>query len=411
MQLSTIYPSTHPKCKEGNQRLYDCLKALFDTTDKVIMGIVGAEIAIGAEVFFELSNKFKTGILSLKDKDIERIIIHKNVSLDELILFSKILSEKKEAISSYKDYLRVSGIEHIRVDRLAEGDYEAGGTNEEEAMGTIYDFFSSMLQGKEFDMVKVKLTINEFLGGLVNSQKLVLGVNSIKKYDTSTFLHSINVALLAMFFASKLGYTKEDILDIGIAGLLHDMGKIFVSKKIIQKPGVLTEEEFAAVKSHAHLGGKILLKFVNSVGILPVVVAFEHHINWDYTGYPQITYKIIPNIASRIIAMCDTYDALRCRREYKKPYPPNMIYNIMNQQKGKRFDPELLERFFQEIGMYPLGTLVKLNNDMVAIVKEQNKEDVFKPKIEVLKPFELAGKRIDLVQEKEISIVEIVEQE
>jgi HD-GYP domain-containing protein (c-di-GMP phosphodiesterase class II) len=109
--------------------------------------------------------------------------------------------------------------------------------------------------------------------------------------------------------------------------------------------------------------------------------------------------------------MCDTYDALRCRREYKKPYPPNVIYNIMNQQKGKRFDPELLDRFFQEVGIYPLGTLVKLNNDMVAIVKEQNKEAVLKPKIEVLKPFESAGKLIDLTQEEQLNIVEIVEEE
>lgn len=408
IMLAAMYPSGHPKLKSELQRFYELLKEILEQRDSLVIGIIGDEVVVGNVVFFQLSHTFKSLIMELKSKEIEKIGFYKNISLAELVNFLKILSDKELNITSYKDYLKLMGIENITVDKVGvpyDKEKSSLKKTQEVSLENIFNFFSNLLEGKEFDIVRIKLTINDFLERLISSREIFLRASAVRRYDVSTFIHSVNVSLLSMFFVSRLGYSKEDILEVGLAALLHDMGKIAISKKIIKKPGVLTEEEFRKIETHTQLGAKILLRYVNSIGLLPVIVAFEHHLNWDMKGgYPKLLYPIRPNIVSLIISICDFYDALRCRRVYKKGYLPEIVHSIMVHQKGKKFEPSLLEKFFDEVGIFPVGTMVKLTNGSIGIVREQNKEDRFRPKIEILKPFEHMGKLVDLKEEEHITI-------
>lgn len=413
MQTFYVYPAGHPKLKEGTQRVYELLKEVLAGRSDIVIGIIGEEVAVEKEIFFDLSKRFESLIRQLSNKGIEKIIFHRNVSADELILFLKALTEKGDSLDSYQQYLGLLGVKNIRIERVTQGASSSGGTSSADGaahedpsgIDTVFNSFSNILKGEDVDFIKLQLTLNGFLDQAYQQKKLFKEAELLRSYDVSTFLHSVNVALLSMYFVSTLGYSREEILQVGIAGLLHDMGKIAVSLDIIQKPGMLTEEEYQKIKNHSQLGAKILLKYVNSLGMLPVVVALEHHVSYDLSGYPQLHFPIKPNVISSLVGICDFYDALRCRRSYKKEYAPEAIYEIMIQQKGKRFDPYLLDRFFTELGVYPIGTVVELSDARVGVVRAQNPEDIFRPRLEIIQPPEANGTFLNLTEAPEVKIV------
>ncbi len=231
----------------------------------------------------------------------------------------------------------------------------------------------------------------------------LLKLATLKRYDIQTYTHMLNVSIFSMYFASRLGFDKTDVLNIGVAAMFHDIGKLFISRKILQKPGKLTDQEFGRVKSHTILGAEIMLKYVDTLGILPVVVSFEHHLKYDSSGYPRLNLLRKQHIASSIVSICDVYDALSQRRSYKQDYSPDLVYNIMNSNDGLSFDPQLLDKFFKFIGLWPVGSVVALNDGSIALVKDENESDIRRPKVEIVSPDE-KRRLIDLAQDNSLSI-------
>jgi HD-GYP domain-containing protein (c-di-GMP phosphodiesterase class II) len=176
-----------------------------------------------------------------------------------------------------------------------------------------------------------------------------------------------------------------------------------ISRKILNKPGKLTDQEFGWIKSHTLLGAEIMLKYVDTLGILPVVVSFEHHLKYDTSGYPRLPFLRKQHIASLIVAICDVYDALSQRRGYKQDYSPDVVYNIMNKDKGSYFDADLLDKFFKFMGFWPIGAVVALNDGSIALVKDQNEADIRRPKIEIVSPPD-KRRLVDLIQDTTLSI-------
>jgi tRNA nucleotidyltransferase/poly(A) polymerase len=192
---------------------------------------------------------------------------------------------------------------------------------------------------------------------------------------------------------------------VRIAALFHDIGKLYISRKIIKKTDKLTENEFKDIRSHSILGSRLLLKHVDTLGMLPVVVAFEHHMRQDAKSYPKLSFPYTPHIISAIISICDVYDALAQRRSYKADYPPDVIYNLMNKEKDRFLQPQLVSKFFSIMGVWPVGTAVTLNGGRVAIVREENLEKPFLPKVEVMYPSSEKG-FIDLSLSQENNQIE-----
>ncbi|MDD5237906.1 MAG: hypothetical protein PHU96_02980, partial [Candidatus Omnitrophica bacterium] len=159
------------------------------------------------------------------------------------------------------------------------------------------------------------------------------------------------------------------------------------------------------IKRHPVLGADILLKYVASFGILPVVVSFEHHLKFDMTGYPKIPFLQKPHIASLIVSICDVYDALFQRRGYKLDYSPDMIYNVMIKEKGTTFEPLLLDKFFRLMGVWPVGSIVSLSNGSIAVVRDEHEDDIVSPKVEVIYPAD-RKEIIDLKERKDAIKIE-----
>jgi len=244
----------------------------------------------------------------------------------------------------------------------------------------------------------LKLSFTNIIDSLSIQRQELLKLATVKRYDVEVYVHMLNVAIFAMYFSSRLGFEKNEVLDIGVAALFHDIGKMYISRKTLHKPDKLSEQEFNRIKSHTVLGAEFMFKYVDTLGILPVVVSFEHHLKYDMSGYPRYPLLRKQHIVSAIVAICDVYDALSQRRGYKQDYSPDVVYGIMNKDRGSAFDPVLLDKFFQFMGFWPVGSVVALSDGSIALVKEENDSDIRRPKVDIVAPQD-KRRSLDLLQE------------
>ncbi len=416
LQVAKMYTTDHPRFESLLPELYAVLDKVIAEQSELRFGIVGDELVFGQEVFFELSKNIRQELAYLKKKGIEKIVFLKGVSQEELKVFVATLVLTEEG-KDLNEQLRKGGVTHIILGKISAGSQQSTQAAKvampkveelvDSSVKSVEDSLQTLLDGRSLDADQLRKTITNVMENLMGQYHELLKLTAMRKYDTLTYLHLLDVAILSMFFASKLGFSKEDVLDIGIAGLFHDIGKVHISRKITSKEGGLTTEEFAKMKSHAILGSELLLRYIDSLGILPVVVAFEHHLKYDGSGYPKLKFFKKQNIASSIVSICDVYDALTQRRSYKRDYPPNMVYGIMNRERGTSFSPELLDEFFKLIGIWPKGTIVKLDNDYIGVVTAINPDDIASPTVKILSPADKRGESADLARLKgQLMIIE-----
>lgn len=399
LQTARLYPEWHPEFKKAVDKAFQALNEALSERQDLIIGIIGEELAFEKEIFFELSKFARPMVLYLKGRGIEKIQIQRGLEFEELSKFFSLLVGAKEEIKEPQELLESLGIRNISAGKitvssecfaLPDKDKTLTGLLDiyEKSADDVSDCIEHILNERDIDYLVLKLTMKNVMENLLGFHQEFLRLATIKRYDSKTFYHILNVSILSMYFAAKLGFAKEKVLEIGTAALFHDIGKLYISRKIIQKPGRLTDEEFGKIKSHVVMGTEILLRYVDTMGILPAVVCFEHHLKYNLKGYPKVSHYEKLHIASQIVALCDIYDALSHKRSYKSDYPPNMIYELMVSEKGASFESGLIDRFFRIIGVWPLGTIVLLTDKRIAVVRKEHEDDIFSPEVEVISPAE-----------------------
>jgi putative nucleotidyltransferase with HDIG domain len=399
LQVGKIYTRQHPRFEEYISKSYEGLSAIFQDREEVVVGIVEDEFVFEQEIFFDLSKKARAMIDYLKTREVERLAFYRQVSKDEIVAFVEFLLMPPEDKSISADkYILMKGIKHIVMGKIKVSVDKAKEITQSvdylshynDSMDNIAKSFGMVLDSQSVDALELKFTIASIMENLVGRYLEFFKLAVVKEYDVSTFTHVLNVSILSMHFASRLGFSKDDCIEIGIAALFHDIGKVYVSRKIIKKTDKLTDVEFSAVKSHTVLGAEILLNYVETLGILPVVVAFEHHLKYNLQGYPKVPFLRPLHMASLIVTICDVYDALTQRRSYKRDYPPEVIYEIMLRERGALFDPDLFDKFFLVMGVWPVGTIVRLTDQSIAIVRREGTTSIFTPVVEIVYPQKLA---------------------
>lgn len=405
LQSIKMYGALHPSFKKALDKAYVAFEDALNDYQEMVIGIVGEELAFEKEILFDLSKLLRPAILYLKDRNIERLAFYRGLSKEELVKFLVFISGPKE---DFKDdpqkLLSLAQVENISIGKLKAGNERQDKTNPASSESNLYQasankvtqVLSGVLNSEKIDHLALKSSLNNIMESLSAQRQELLNLATVKRYDMETYVHMLNVSILSMYFSSRLGFDKEDILNIGVAAMFHDVGKMYISRKILHKSEKLSDQEFNRIKSHTLVGAQIMLKYVDSLGILPVIVSIEHHLKYDISGYPRLPLLRKPHLASLIVSICDVYDALSQRRGYKQDYSPDVVYNIMNKEKGASFDPELLDKFFKAMGVWPIGSVVALNDGSIALVKDENELDIWRPKIEVVSP-ESKKRLVDLV--------------
>lgn len=206
---------------------------------------------------------------------------------------------------------------------------------------------------------------------VMQDEYALLALSTIKEFDDYLFHHSANVAILSVALGQRLGLSKGKLGELCLAAFLHDLGKTAVSKDILDKPGVLNDHEWEQMREHPIHSVHILLgqEHLSLSTLRAIIGGFEHHLNYDLTGYPKVKQKSSITTFGRVIAVTDRYDAMTTRRTYRTrnftPYE-GMRYLLMN--SGNQFDPVLVKLFLELTGLYPPGTVLGLDTGEVAVV-------------------------------------------
>lgn len=225
---------------------------------------------------------------------------------------------------------------------------------------------------KVVNVRKAKRTMQYVVDTVMTDENTMLGLATIRNYDEYTYSHSINVTFYAVALAQRLGFPKNILSHLGLAALFHDLGKLFIPLSILNKPAKLTPDEWDVVRTHPIAGAECLIRMKewSDLAARMIVVAYEHHLNYDLSGYPRLTQKKDVALFSKIVTLADCYDALGRARAYRHvAYGSEKILGIMLEQSGKTFDPALVKIFINMIGIYPLGSLVELDTKERGVVK------------------------------------------
>jgi len=231
---------------------------------------------------------------------------------------------------------------------------------------------------------------------VAQNRTALLALTALKDYDNYTFTHMVNVSILTMGQARGLGIDGPLLREFGLAALMHDIGKVRTPLEVLNKPDALTDDEFVIMKRHVVDGAEIL-RMTPDVPALAPVVAFEHHLRIDGSGYPSGVTRSALNIGTMLCSIADVYDAMRSQRNYQKAFPTDRILAVLKRNDGTQFDQHLVRRFVQLIGIYPAGNLVRLNTGEVAVVLTVYAPDPYRPHVRVL--IDREGRRLDLPYE------------
>ena len=246
----------------------------------------------------------------------------------------------------------------------------------------VSDMFREARMGKAVDAQRVGALVEEISDSVARNASALISLARLKTADDYTYMHSVAVCAMMIALARQLDFGEDGVRAAGVAGLLHDMGKALLPPAVLNKPGKLTADEFAIVRSHPELGHRILVKGGNASEV-SLEVCLHHHEKMDGSGYPEGLSGEQISLHARMGAICDVYDAITSNRPYKAGWDPAESMRKMGEWAGSHFDPVLFQAFAKSLGIYPVGSLVRLGSGLLGVVTSQTAASLTTPMVKV----------------------------
>jgi len=404
LQLSSIvrsaalYPPAHPFLLSTADQLHEKIEVLLQSRKHVEFYLVAGEL------FFETNSVPLDQSLSLLMEDLVKrsvggIIFKAGITREEIVRFAELMNQDASYLSqgNVAEFLAGQNIDHIELHRVVLVDKKAGGAIKEakkksaevftNAINTVKEMVESVHLDRAINMRATNSMVQTMVDNILENRDTFLGLTNIKMYDEYTFAHSVNTAILAISLGTFLSLGKPQVAALGVAGMLHDIGKIYIPKDIINKPGKPTDEEWEILQRHP-VEGALILANVTGISKLAMITAFEHHQHGGERGYPAIDNMLQQHPFSQIISLADAYDAITAARVYYSiQTPPDKAVRILLAKRGKAFEPTLVKAFVNMVGLFPIGTMLKLDTGEIGLVIHQTR-DLMRPRILLLEKFD-----------------------
>jgi putative nucleotidyltransferase with HDIG domain len=283
-----------------------------------------------------------------------------------------------------------------KVERLAlDEEIERAAKLCDSSKAAVMTMFGDARMGRAIDVAHVAELVDEISASILRQPNALISLARLKHADEYTYMHSVAVCALMIALARQLELSDEQVREAGMAGLLHDIGKMAVPQEVLNKPGKLSDAEFELVRGHPEAGGKILLD-CHQVSALVLDVCLHHHEKVDGTGYPHRLSGGQISLFAKMGAVCDVYDAITSNRPYKAGWEPAESIRKMAEWSKGHFDEAVFQAFVRAIGIYPTGSLVRLQSGRLGVVLEQHGQSLLTPRVKV---FFSATSKVPIAQE------------
>ncbi len=323
-----------------------------------------------------------------------------------------VLKEGTSDLERYSKSLERLGIEYVYIEDTKSDGIEIPDVISEETRQmckqvlrqTTEDFAAKTV----IDIQEFSVALNSIIDEILANPDTQISLSDIGAADEYTFTHSVSTTVYSLIIASKLGYTRSMLEKLGTGALLHDIGKILLDSRIVNKVGKLDELEYEHVKKHTVLGYEALKKCVNLTE-LSRIISLYHHERMDGKGYPTGTPAAELHEFTRIVAIADVYDALVSDRCYRSKWSANQAVNYLVEHAETQFDLKLVSVLIKQIAIYPNGSMVRLSDNTIGIVKEQNKNFPLRPIVRIVTDEwgrDITPYEVDLMQTLSVTIFE-----
>ncbi len=388
-----LYPVENAAVQKSLDDLQLSAKVLLGSEDEIEIRLAGEFIFVNAtRLRLELENyaSFSNILTTLKAADIGILRVQPNVERREWQVFlGQLLASAARPPSSDKlielqTQLVQAGVVHIlpepspeteKAPADAEEAKKAAKMTYAQGVAVTKEVMSGARMGRTPSLKKVKRVVQTIVDQVLNNETSLVGLTAIRDYDEYTFTHSVNVCIFAVALGKRLGFSKVHLYDLGMAALLHDIGKSRIPSEVLNKEGGLSDEEWRTMQSHPWLGALTLfnLRGYGEVPYRAVIVAHEHHMKIDMSGYPRTIRPRELGMFSRIVAVADGFDAATTRRSYQTvPIQPDQVLREMWDNPRRGVDRVVVKALINLLGVYPVGTVVVLDTLEVGIVQGTN---------------------------------------
>ncbi len=399
VRSAQLYAPAHPLVHRSLDALSDSLDQLLADQSSITIGLIEQELVVGDLPLSKTDQYFEL-IRRLQFLQIERISFERGVDAAELSTLVLTIAhpertpgEPRSGIVAADPASSLQNLRHIKVGRITLDERVNTSAADVATIRRLYSdavnvaerLWDSALTNGQPDPAQARQLVGSLAQAVAQNRTALIALTALKEYDNYTFTHMVNVSILTMAQARGLG------IEGGLLALMHDIGKVKTPLEILQKVDKLTEAEFETIRMHVVDGAEIL-RHTPEIPALAPVVAFEHHVRLDGSGYPIGVKRDTLNLGTTLCSIADVYDAMRSKRAYQEAFPTDRILTVLKRNDGLQFDQNLVRRFTQLMGIYPPGTLVALDTGEMAVVVRVYAPDPYRPKVRVVA--DAAGERL-----------------
>jgi HD-GYP domain-containing protein (c-di-GMP phosphodiesterase class II) len=374
MKNVSFYEVGHPVVRQALAATFSDLQELLGERPSLTIKLISGYLVVQEAPL--LSQQASVGNLvgACQRRGVQSMFFEPEVTLEEIEQLVAVLAADPKAIEAAGGAgraLRARGVQRISVERLSAVGAADWRWIHASALDALRSAARQARLGRGIDVGGVKLSVHDIVDDVLGQRSIVYNLNSMKGMDEYTFIHALHLCILSIELGRQIGLTREQLEELGVATLLHDVGKIFVPLEILRKPAALDEAEFATMSRHPVQGAAVLAPERELPEVAPVV-AFEHHMHLDHSGYPRTPRPRPIHVYSLMASIVDVYDALTTMRPYRPPLPPHQALQVIREQYQGRLEPRLLAQFLRMLGPYPWGTLLQFSDGRFAVVTRPN---------------------------------------
>jgi HD-GYP domain-containing protein (c-di-GMP phosphodiesterase class II) len=350
VSICMLYDKGHSSVDDFTRRALDLLKGIHEESEVLEIMVVDEDLIVNKKPFRKIGVQGKNFIKNLKRKGISRVDFLKDINFEEMKQMILALSDAKSDLKS-SPHIRIGVVDiktggsktdiHINLENLQAFSLEQ--------VQKVQEVFSEISSSKTMNIAGLEEIVSNFIISCKKGANILKLISPIKTYSEYTFTHATNVAVLSIFQAESLGIENDLLREIGIAGLLHDIGKLFIAQEVLEKKGALYPTEWQQIELHP-LYGAVYLARLDGITRLAAIAAFEHHMRYDGKGYPALRLNgKKQHLCAQIIAIADFFDALRSRRPYREASEFKEVVYIMKNKSEGMFNPRLADNFVRII--------------------------------------------------------------